>query len=277
MKRTLNLLLIIFLCKASFAQKHITTYYDYTKVHPKADYYVNSVGQRNGAYKEYTQYGVVVEESSYLNGLKNGLCVTYWVGDENKRTVSGKVTYRNGKLDGPYTAYNKDGVPYESGTYVNDRKEGKWTLIQPYYDVDFGEAPEGFRSIKTVQDFKAGENVTTGRVKVYYYPSGKLFRDFEMKNGEDAEKADLQYYPNGVLKLWYKVDSAGYFTTKQVYYPTGKTIRFLRFEGRTETQRLPSDTSWAFMDNGDTTALMRKSLTDYANWKKTGQPAPAKK
>ena len=276
MKKILAFLFVVFLSEVSTAQKHVVTYYDYSKIHPKADYYVNSVGQKNGPYKEYTQDGVVVEESNYLNGFKNGLCVTYWVGDHNQRTVSGRVTYKNGELDGPYTGYNRDGVPFTSGNYVNGKKEGKWTTIQPFFDSDYGEAPEGFGSVKFVEDFKADVNVTTGKVRTYFYPSGKLCMELEMKNGEDASKSSVTYYPNGVLKIRNKTDSTGNVTSKEVYYPTGKTFkRQILVGGNWATDT--TGASWAFTAQGDTTAQMKKSMYDYSSWKKASKPVPVSK
>jgi antitoxin component YwqK of YwqJK toxin-antitoxin module len=277
MKKILALLFVVFINEVSTAQKHVVTYYDYSKIHPHEEYYVNAAGQKNGPYKEYTEDGVVVEESNYLNGLKNGSCVTYWVGDHNQRTVSGRGTYKNGDLNGLFTEYYRDGIPSTSGNYVNGMKEGKWTMVFPYENRRYGEAPEGFEYVRVVHDMKSNNIVTTGKVRAYYYPSGKLFREYEMKNGEDALKSEISYYPNGVLRMIYETDSVGNPVRKESYNPTGETIEHLAFSNGVSTVLAPSDTSWAFTANGDSTTQMKKSVYDYAGWKKATKPVPANK
>ena len=129
MKKQLSLVLIILLSNLCIAQKHVTTYYDYAKIHPKEDYYVNTAGQKNGPYKGYNSNGVVVMEYNYLNGNPNGLCIDYNADTHNQRSVAGKVTYKNGVKDGYALAFDPDNhfwTKWKEGTYKDGKENGLW-------------------------------------------------------------------------------------------------------------------------------------------------------
>ena len=128
MKKTTSLALIILLCNFCIAQKHVTTYYDYSKIHPREDYYTNSAGQKSGAYKAYNQNGVVVQEYNYLNGEMNGLCVDYQA-KGTERWVAAKATYKNGVQDGYFIKYDSDNdfrTKWKDGYYKTGKESGTW-------------------------------------------------------------------------------------------------------------------------------------------------------
>jgi antitoxin component YwqK of YwqJK toxin-antitoxin module len=130
MKKIITLLFAASVCAFANGQKLVGSYYDYGKVHPHEQYYVNSAGQKNGAYKEYDQNRVVIREYNYLNGVENGLCIDYAATLNNQRVVSAKGTFKNGQPEGYYVQYcDEDGYKskVQEGKYVNGKKTGLWT------------------------------------------------------------------------------------------------------------------------------------------------------
>ena len=129
MKRIFALTLIALACKFSTGQKLVGTYYDWNKIHPKEQYYVNSAGQKNGLYKEYNQNGVVTGEYNYVNGVENGLHTDYAATQNNQRVVAAKGTFKNGELDGHLIEFcNEDGYKskVQEGNYTTGKKTGLW-------------------------------------------------------------------------------------------------------------------------------------------------------
>lgn len=162
------LIVMILIAGHASAQRLVTTYYDWNKIHPYKQYYVNAAGQNNGLYKEYSPAGVVVKEYTYLNGLENGLCTDYAAVEGNKRVIAARCSFKNGKPDGYYVQFwgydgyqtkvqegyyklgKKTGVWREwwcnedkpnciksKATYTNDALNGPWTL---YHDIDTGKS-----------------------------------------------------------------------------------------------------------------------------------------
>lgn len=227
MKKTTSLLLVILVSQALSAQKLITTYYDWNKTHIHEQYYVNSSGQKNGSYKEYNQQGILFYDYNFVNGMENGPCSEYFLSGA-KRYLRSTVTYKSGVFNGPAVYYDDNGTPQQQGNNVNGKKEGKWTAIYPIDDPDLGKLPLDCKYLKSILEYKNNELVD-GYVKVYYYPSGKLYREFYMKKGKDSGEG-TSYYPNGNLKERNQMDSVKeYFTTKESYYSNGKLESFKEF------------------------------------------------
>ena len=110
MKKLLTTIAIALMCKFSIGQKLVQTYYDWNKIHPKEVYYVNTAGQKTGAYKLYNENGVVIKEYTYLNGQENGLCIDYAATGANLRVVAAKGSFINGQPDGSYVQFcDEDG------------------------------------------------------------------------------------------------------------------------------------------------------------------------
>lgn len=184
------------LCLIGNAQKTVTTYYDWNKIHPRESYTVNSVGQKNGLYKEYSQRGVVIAEYNYLNGELNGICSEYFEQDHNQRSLKVKATYKNGIKHGAYVEYYGPGILMRQGNYVNGQEEGTWTIVKEFDEYQ----PKGFEYYKKEVTMKNGEDVTTGLVKIYYYPSGKLFKELTKENGQVVSDQKM-YTPDGKVLL----------------------------------------------------------------------------
>lgn len=229
MRKKLLLLVLITTATIVSAQKLVVTYYDpYTKQHPAEEYYVNSAGEKNGLYKGISQRGVVEKEYNFLNGLENGVCSDFIVVN-GRRILRSKVTYKNGVFNGPAVYYDPEsGVPEEEGNFLNGKKHGKWTITKILSDEDIPNAPEGFKFIKSVLEINQGV-IEDGIYKVYYQPSGKLYREFGIKNGKESGESTC-YYPDGKLKSRNQLDSTKtYFTIKESYYQSGKLKSYFKY------------------------------------------------
>lgn len=68
----------------------------------------------------------------FKDGQKDGWWVTYFK-NGNKAVAE---YYRNGVLDGPYLGYNSEtGAAFVTGNFVNDRREGKWAMLNTKGDT----------------------------------------------------------------------------------------------------------------------------------------------
>lgn len=169
-------LFILALCQLANAQKSVTTYYDWNKIHPRQKYTVNAAGQTTGSYIEYDEKGVVVREYNYLNGEKNGLCVDYLATGNGQRHAMNKITYKNGVLDGYYLEnciINTGGFSQhqvfrgkkEEGQYKDGKKTGAWKEWWCLEEVP-GTQSETFGTLKSAGNYDA-EGQQTGMWNFY--------------------------------------------------------------------------------------------------------------
>jgi len=76
--------------------------------------------KRNGPFVKYNEFGKKTQEGSFKNSRLDGLYTNYLDG---RKWI--KSTYKKGFLHGPYTSYYDDGVTKSYvGTYENGKKEG---------------------------------------------------------------------------------------------------------------------------------------------------------
>ncbi|MBI4658087.1 MAG: immunoglobulin domain-containing protein [Verrucomicrobia bacterium] len=113
-------------------------------------------GVIHGPFITYFENGVKASESNWVNGVMSGLSTTWW-GNGQKRSegtvVNGELnglftewdfgdfngtlavfkarefTYRDGKRNGPFIAYSKNGTQSVTGNYVDDQQEGLFTYF----------------------------------------------------------------------------------------------------------------------------------------------------
>ena len=166
------------------AQKTVKTYYDYLQTKPHKSYTVNAAGEPHGTYKEYDSDGIVVKEFNYVNGQKHGQCLEYSTFQGGgKRWLWKKENYKEGILSGAAIYYNADGVITVQGNYVNGKREGEWTVIQMFGN---SKLPDNCRYFKASKSYVAGEEVkpTVGRHLIYYYPSGKTYKETNYADGK---------------------------------------------------------------------------------------------
>ena len=140
MKKSISLFAVLMLFgSVSFGQKLMKTYYDYqnTKVHEV--YYVNAKGEKDGKYTEYAENGIITGQSTFHNGVANGV-ITIYNTETGRQILFKRETYKEGVKDGPatyYDAVNDPTIPTASGSYKNDAKDGLWTFIKPVSSQDY--------------------------------------------------------------------------------------------------------------------------------------------
>ncbi|QQZ43321.1 toxin-antitoxin system YwqK family antitoxin [Pseudomonas sp. SK3(2021)] len=205
--------------KAVHASK---TYYPDGQVGQSIGYDVN--GKRQGEVLTYSESGVVIERSNYLDDLLEGWQTTYhdngkvaesynWHQDkrvdgeyleydENGKLV-GRINYRANLLDGPITSYYPDGRLKNSGQFVAGNKVGP---SPSYY-------PDG--TLEGTVDYVDNQPVGW---QVEYHPNGKVKqKQFNDEHGTQRSYAlwneqgvqtlewqwDEQHREQGDFREWY--------------------------------------------------------------------------
>src|SRR6185312_17520964 len=230
MKKNITLFIALLLfSNVSFAQTLYRTYYDYEKQHVQEEYYANSYGVKNGAYRKYSEYEGILIQGNYSNDKKEGR----WVVRDDKGQITSNETYKDDVLNGPAIYYNDlydPTIPSSSGSYKNGVKEGTWTFIKRIDAQDYRypnpEIPQqawsGCHYIKYTAKYNNDEGLkTNGQVTQTFYPSGKIYLQGTYKNDNPMEV--YIYYPNGNLFGYLvngavlKVDSTLIFGTNWKY------------------------------------------------------------
>ena len=215
----------------SFAQTLYRTYYDYEKQHVHEEYYANSYGVKNGIYKEYSEYGGVLQEGTYKEDKKTGK----WTTMNEKGKLSKVETYKDDNLNGPYISYYDNGGKYKEGNFADDKPIGNWYIYLKYqnfinnyikyiriddnsfviyYDYVPASVLVGCEYVKIlvhIQYFDEDNRDTWddndwGHIINTYYPSGKKCQEGHYNHG--AWIGDYyQYYPNGNLEGFWELDT----------------------------------------------------------------------
>lgn len=122
-------------------------------------------GKKTGQWIEYTPDGDIVLINSYVNGLLDGVVTRM----SYRNQVDLRIHYKNGKMDGQYTAY-KFGKLVEERYYKEDKLDG---VSKTYDDHTF--------KLKQEVEYKNG--LQDGFFR-YYDEDGKLSLEYQYKNGE---------------------------------------------------------------------------------------------
>lgn len=122
-------------------------------------------GKKTGQWIEYTPDGDIVLINSYVNGLLDGVVTRM----SYRNQVNLRIHYKNGKMDGQYTAY-KFGKLVEERYYKEDKLDG---VSKTYDDHTF--------KLKQEVEYKNG--LQDGFFR-YYDEDGKLSLEYQYKNGE---------------------------------------------------------------------------------------------
>ena len=67
-----------------------------------------------------------LEEGFFVNGMKEGLWITYY----KTGTPLQEATYKHGVLEGTFKAYQHNGRLRSNGSYKNGRRVGVWTTYK---------------------------------------------------------------------------------------------------------------------------------------------------
>lgn len=227
---------LILSCQLIFSQKTFISYYNNDKNKKREVFETDKKGIKNGTYKYYNQSGDLIEEGTYKAGKKYGVYSEFTrFPNSNKMQLKLKELYIDDTKSGSATYYSYDadiGV-YETkkGNYKNDLKEGIWIVITPLVKV-FN--PVEFENFKNIPAFKNSlgakanstynngvEVMPEGKQEVFYYPSGKLYHSYTLKNGK-LSGTDLYLFPDG--KAWSTViyDENNKYISSVAYYYSGQ-------------------------------------------------------
>ncbi|WP_196886325.1 toxin-antitoxin system YwqK family antitoxin [Aureivirga sp. CE67] len=80
-------------------------------------------GLLDGISITYDRTGVIIDETSFSKGKKEGLQKKY----TDKKKLVEVITYKNGKRNGEASFYDNNGNLIKRGNYLDDKKVGKWT------------------------------------------------------------------------------------------------------------------------------------------------------
>ena len=106
---------------------------------PSKDTEVSLLSGTEGSKERSTDiYGPLCEECLYVKGKMEGLCQTFYKPQETTEVslLSGGIHerkyYKNGKLDGKYQEFDKQGRLCNEGIYFEDSKKGVWKSYTYY-------------------------------------------------------------------------------------------------------------------------------------------------
>ena len=86
-------------------------------------------GKRHGTFVFYDQIGGKTAEVNYANGLREGKAIR-WDGPKNQRYQSQEANFKNGKLHGSITNYDRDGAVKTAFNFVDNHLEGNQWFIK---------------------------------------------------------------------------------------------------------------------------------------------------
>ncbi len=147
-----------------------------------------------------------VEEGNYSDNKKTGLWIEYYCSG----TIRSKVTFVNGRPNGPVLLYHENGKISEEGTWRNNRWIGNYRLFydngQVQHEFEFSEA--GRREGKQKYFYENGQlavegNFENGRESGLireYYENGDLKAEKNYNNGAVDENSIQTYQPKNPLK-----------------------------------------------------------------------------
>ncbi len=88
-----------------------------TEIKTKTEhFFVDEFKRKQGEYRRYTDSGVLVQHSNFLNNLFHGIFLSYYECGQ----LFCYVEYDNGRFHGEYTWYEKNGTVIRSTWYHND-------------------------------------------------------------------------------------------------------------------------------------------------------------
>jgi uncharacterized protein len=113
-----GLLLILILFSACGGETLVVSHYDSGKL--KAEWYVNSAGQKNGLERQYFASGELLGQVKWVEDKMDSAATYYWKnGNPRKR-----VQYKLGQPSGATTWFHENGQPQKEETYQNGTKDG---------------------------------------------------------------------------------------------------------------------------------------------------------
>lgn len=162
-------------------------------------------GKQNGNFKLYTEEGVLVDNTNFKDGERDGVTEQYYNDNGNLRL---KTNFKNGVIEGEYIVYYPNGKILSKATYKKGNPIGEY---KEYYDNgnlklegSFNESGQNgcwkFYSenkiLKNIANFKDG---ALNGIKEDYYDNGNLWTRKEFKNNIEEGIYEV-YYEDGTLQ-----------------------------------------------------------------------------
>lgn len=186
----------------------------------------DSLGKKEGLWKEYYDNRNLHFEFSYKRGELNGISKLYY----ESGVLSKQVNYKDGKEQGDYMVYFENGQLLEKGSYRDGKKNGVIFTYDSTGVLKYERTFEvGDKNGITKTYYPNGQLEQTGNYInnredgqwFGYYPSGKVSFDFTYKNGE-LNGGVKEYYENGNLKFEGKRENGIAVGTDKAYYENGQ-------------------------------------------------------
>lgn len=191
---------------------YILYYKDNANVIKNKCYYKQ--GKLNGPFMGYYPDGSLMNTSLYVNDSVVGTYTEYYPQKQDispiKPMILEEGKYKNGKKDGIWNTYYKDGSLYVTGRYEHGKKEGEWKVFfengatkqTSFYtnNIEDGEFVQYHPDGKTI---KMKGKIIQGRRegKFYsYFPEGKINSEVEYKEGRRTGIARMYDQNGGVIK-----------------------------------------------------------------------------
>ncbi|NLD63808.1 MAG: hypothetical protein GX646_07910, partial [Bacteroidales bacterium] len=162
----------------------------------EGSYYDN---RRSGEWKFYNADGKLEQAGSYYNGRIDGTWRWYYPGGELLR----EEDYYQGKRDGNYTEYSRAGEIIAQGAYAEGERNGEWKITTGD-NTEEGEYFLGLRNGEWRSYYNDGKLRFRGSYK-QGNPDGRHLYYYE--NGRTREE---RYYKNGFrTRTWKKFNETG--------------------------------------------------------------------
>jgi antitoxin component YwqK of YwqJK toxin-antitoxin module len=162
----------------------------------EGSYYDN---RRSGEWKFYNADGKLEQAGSYYNGRIDGTWRWYYPGGELLR----EEDYFQGKRDGNYTEYSRAGEIIAQGAYAEGERNGEWKITTGD-NTEEGEYFLGLRNGEWRSYYNDGKLRFRGSYK-QGNPDGRHLYYYE--NGRTREE---RYYKNGFrTRTWKKFNETG--------------------------------------------------------------------
>jgi antitoxin component YwqK of YwqJK toxin-antitoxin module len=166
-------------------------------------------GKRNGKYSFFC-YDRVEQIGFYKNDKKEGVHKNYYHTHffiDGPPVLFEETTYKNGKEDGPYYQFQRNGIIQSEGFFRNGKKIGTWERYDhegnlysettykngkqhgPYYE---------YYNNGTIQRYESYKNDKQDGLSGYYNEDGLLQEEENYKNGKIINH---KYYTSGKLEL----------------------------------------------------------------------------
>lgn len=220
------------------------------------DYYIHGQIQMNGYYSSidkeikhgkfsyYSSKGIKTKDCSYSNGKLDGQFLGWY---KNGNTEVQGV-YNNGKKDSLWFFYDSLEILTSSGTFDNGVATGTWVKYYPdgtkkeqiemNNDKFSGQAVVWNSNGEKKGEINLDPKFANGTIKIYY-PNGNLQTEGQFKN-KKADGIWSIYYPSGTKKAEGLI-SKGYLLKKWNYYDENGGLDKIIIYDKKNTEKFPVD------------------------------------